>query len=258
MKYILKTNNIAQFLFIVAILFVCLIAISGPLTTKAQTPIAQNEIEILWQTDGYVPPFYKGKPLYTSQSRMTFVAIPSFVGGNRNLNPKNFTYEWRSGTSVLEPNSGYGKNKLSLTGSIIARPMDVQATASTNNGLSSASKRIKISAYRPTVLIYENNPLYGIFFNNAITSEIKLSSDEIILSAFPYFMSNTKSALDYSWAMNANNVPANEGKSDITLRNTGGEGKAVVGVTVKNPSALLQSTDAKAVIDFATTRDSRF
>ena len=50
------------------------------------TVVNAQSVDLLWQGETYVPPFYKGKSLWSDQSRITLFAIPQGLGNPANLN----------------------------------------------------------------------------------------------------------------------------------------------------------------------------
>ncbi len=38
--------------------------------------IKPGEVDLIWETESYVPPFYKGKALFSYQNKINFIAIP--------------------------------------------------------------------------------------------------------------------------------------------------------------------------------------
>src|SRR3990167_742525 len=85
------------------------------------TVVLAQSVDILWQGDTYTPPFYKGKSLWSNQSRITFVAIPQGLG-----NPASLNYKWTKNGTVLGNINGIGKNTLSFTDSILSRPQTIR------------------------------------------------------------------------------------------------------------------------------------
>src|SRR3990167_10337236 len=77
-----------------------------------------EEVDLLWQGNSYVPPFYEGRTLWSSQSRITFLAIPHGAGIG---NPANLTYKWTKNGTVLGNINGVGKNTLSFIDSILSK-----------------------------------------------------------------------------------------------------------------------------------------
>jgi len=82
-----------------------------------------QEVDILWQGETYTPPFYKGRALWSSQSRITFLAIPHGAGIG---NPANLTYRWTQNGTVLGNINGIGKNTLSFTDSVLSKPQTIK------------------------------------------------------------------------------------------------------------------------------------
>src|SRR3990167_8183019 len=82
-----------------------------------------QEVDILWQGKTYTPPFYKGKTLWSSQSKIALLAIPHISGAG---NPVNLTYKWIKNGTVLGNINGVGKNTLAFTDSILSKPQTIK------------------------------------------------------------------------------------------------------------------------------------
>ncbi|MFZ2523593.1 MAG: hypothetical protein WAW92_04380, partial [Minisyncoccia bacterium] len=81
------------------------------------------DVDLLWQADSYVPPFYKGKAMFSHENQITFVAIPHILNSaGQEVNPKNLIYKWTKDSIVMDSQSGYGKNTVTITGALISRP----------------------------------------------------------------------------------------------------------------------------------------
>ena len=94
-------------------------------TVEKTVNIKPSLMDLMWQSEGHTPPFYKGKALYIHQNKITFIAIPHIAGSNGEIGTKNLVYKWKLNGSVVDTSSGYGKNTLTMTGSIISRPLEV-------------------------------------------------------------------------------------------------------------------------------------
>ena len=46
-------------------------------------------VDLVWEADSYVPPFYKGKALHAMQGRLKIVAMPEFVKNGARISPQN-------------------------------------------------------------------------------------------------------------------------------------------------------------------------
>src|SRR5688572_16598777 len=82
-----------------------------------------QEVDLLWQAETYTLPFYKGKALWSKESRVKLLAIPRGPGVG---NPLNLTYKWTKNGTVLGNINGVGKNTIAFTDSIISRPQTIQ------------------------------------------------------------------------------------------------------------------------------------
>src|SRR5579872_1392699 len=63
--------------------------------------IVPASIDLIWEADTYVPPFFKGKPLFTDQSTITFIALPHMLRNGVEVNPANLIYKWSENDTVL-------------------------------------------------------------------------------------------------------------------------------------------------------------
>src|SRR3989344_3741283 len=104
-------------------------------------PVIANaqSIDILWQGETYTPPFYQGRTLWSTESRITLVAIPHNLGNRNALN-----YRWTQNSTVLGNVSGVGKHSLSFMDPIISRPQKIKVEIMSGSGsvLSSAETTI--------------------------------------------------------------------------------------------------------------------
>ena len=145
--------------------------------------ITPEDVDLLWQANSYTPPFYKGKALYPPQGTITFVAVPEFVVNGKSIDSHNLIYKWIKDTTVLGDQSGYGKSSITVSGSVIAKPTNMQVDVSTVDGNVLGRQLLTVSPDDTEALIYENNPLYGVLFNKAITDTFTLNTQEVQFEA---------------------------------------------------------------------------
>lgn len=212
--------------------------------------IKPAEIDLLWQTDTFTPPFYRGKALYSNQSAVTVVAIPHMLGRNGNPIPvANLVFTWKEDHVVKGSLSGYGKNSYTFTGNPLFKPtlIEVEITAPVENIKSNAT--MSLAPRNPQVLVYVNDPLYGLLLNNAITASYPLDVSEVRLAAVPYFFSSDSAGtknLNYNWTINNSDGATNQ--KDIVLRHEGdSSGTSIISLQVDNATNFLQ----KASLDFS-------
>jgi len=115
-------------------------------TAKGATLIQSGTIipagvDLLWQAHSYVPPFYLGKALFPFQGTITVTAMPTFAL----TNPKNAVYKWQLDGGAMSDVSGSGKNTITLTGSILLKPINLSVTVQSADGSLMAQNSITLT-----------------------------------------------------------------------------------------------------------------
>jgi len=222
------------FILLFAILFI------PSYVAKSQT------VDLLWQGDVYTPPFYEGKSLWSKQARITFVAIPQGLG-----NPNSLNYKWTKNGTVLGSISGMGKNSLSFNDTIFSKPqtVKVEIVGNDNQPITSATETLVPTS--PEVLVYEDNPLYGLMFNHEVGDKYKFNEKETSFSAFPLFFSvsnYTDDNLTYSWQTNSG---VKEPARSITFRAPDeSTGNSQIGISISNNLEIVQRVSKSFLVEF--------
>lgn len=216
----------------------------GDVVQKALN-IKPADVDIIWESEGYIPPFYKGKSIFSYENRLTFIAIPHITNSNGvEISPKNLIYKWKNDSFVIENASGYGKNTYSIIGSIVARTIDVDVEVTDLNGETKAIGSISVPSKDPEVLFYKKSPLYGIEFQKALVGEIKLTDKEIAVVATPYFFGSTNSYSQdfiYKWSINGQKINNNPlVTTQIFRQQEGVAGTSNISVSIENINKVLQ------------------
>ncbi|MBU3968978.1 hypothetical protein KJ991_02060 [Patescibacteria group bacterium] len=200
--------------------------------------ITPSDVDMLWESYTYTPPFYKGKALDTQESLIKIVAIPHIVDADGNkLSSENLIYKWKTKGELRSEASGFGKNVYVFRNGIVPVLETIEVGVSSIDGTSLTNKSLTLTITDTKPIIYRNDPLLGVLFNRALAGTININSvggNEIRLSAYPFFFSiiKNKEEIDYSWKMNRKilNIdsdsvvftkPATAGSSQIELRATG-------------------------------------
>lgn len=126
---------------------------NGPTITKTFS-ISPQDVSILYESDGYIPSFYKGKAPYTKEGTVTLVAIPNLVANGVRLSPGSLTYKWIVDETVQGSKSGFGRNTFTYTGSILDMDTLVRVEVSSMSGATKGSATILLSPQNPEVLVY--------------------------------------------------------------------------------------------------------
>lgn len=211
-------------------------------------------VDIIWEADSYTPPFYKGKALYGYQNLVTVIALPNIINSNGvKINPENLIYKWTKDGKVLGGVSGYGKSKFSFSKSILSRPDEIEVEVTSSDKKIKASGNITIEPIEPKVVIYENNPLYGIIYEKAISGEFKLNGNEITLITTPYFFgkNDVGQKIIHDWKMNGRSINNKQDEIQATFRNSENvRGSTKISVDLQNEGKELQSARTDFLLNF--------
>ena len=197
----------------------------------------QSSVDLIWHGEVYTPPFYKGRSLWSSQSQLKIVAIANIP----NTNPRNLFYKWTKNSTVLGTVNGVGKNTISINDPIFSKPQTIKVEVMSSDGAILGSSTVTLAPTKPSLLVYENNPLYGLMLHKEIGSQYNLENREITLSAFPLFFNvpNTKSSrLNYEWQTDVGVV--GEGQSATYQIPEGLTGSSRVSIRIMNNDRITQ------------------
>jgi hypothetical protein len=224
--------------------------LSGTSFSKTIT-ISPASVDLVWEADSYVPPFYEGKALHPRQGSLKVVAMPDFVKGGKRISPSNLIYQWTSGINVLQSQSGYGKNVLVINGSLLGKDENIEALVTDPlNGLT-ADSIIDIAPVDPQIVFYKNDPYYGELFDESLTGSFNLNTDEVQILAAPYYFTNENGALNYEWQLNGQTIPELSGSMTAIFKKPQGEtGQSSISLQVTNANRVLQEADGSLIMNF--------
>jgi hypothetical protein len=221
-------------------------------TFTASQTINPTLVNLIWEADSSVPPFYEGKSLLSWGGTYKIVALPQIYENGAAVSPSRLVYTWSKNYSVDPDQSGYGKNVYKDDGSInYTRGGDtISLTVATADGKISAADSIAVSPITSSFLIYLESPIYGVMYNRSL-SQTELSGDSITLHAEPYFFSDISSAIGaLAWNMNGSPVASFAGNPSLTLvRQDKTAGTSVVDASIQSPTELLQGATGSVTIN---------
>jgi hypothetical protein len=188
--------------------------------------INPSEMDIIWEAETYTPPFYRGKALNTHESDIRLTAMPVILSNGSRINPENLIYKWTIDGRVLNEQSGYGKNSITIENRTISRNIRVIAEATTLDGQTTVRERVDLSPVNPQVHLYNEHPRYGTIFERILAGEYLMSEPEMTIRGIPFFFSkNSMGSGDvaFSWRMNNLVTGASEGNQTfLTVRREDG------------------------------------
>ncbi|KND48544.1 MAG: hypothetical protein AB200_02340 [Parcubacteria bacterium C7867-005] len=221
---------------------------------KKTINIIPTEIDLVWQSDSYVPPFYRGKPLYSYQNKVTVFALTKFIDrGGREIPGTSLVYRWSRNGQVVSTASGYGKSSFGLENSIYLRDEVISVNVRTEDNSIVGEKEITLKGTAPKVLVYENHPLYGILYNKEVSGEFELKDKEVTFTASPYYFGTRSLASDlgYKWLINNVSSGNNFVGPSATFRQEGsGSGVSQVTLKIDHSSKYLQSASKSFRLKF--------
>ena len=213
--------------------------------------IKPTSVDLIWESDATIPPFYRGKTLFVHQNRITVTAIPHITtAGQTEISPKNLIYTWKKNGSVIEGASGYGKSSYSYISPLISRPATITVDVSNLDNSDMGFSSINLSPSSPLIMFYKKNPITGIEFQRALSGNINLvDSKEIIVVGVPLFFG--KSGLSYKWLING--IPTNnnlEKNTQVFRQESETSGVSQIGLSVESRSKILQYASGSFNLQF--------
>lgn len=230
-------------------------AVTG--TVVKTLEIIPSSVDMIWQTNTYTPPFFKGRPLYSPESNVTFIALPHIIRSGNEISSKNLIYKWSNNGTVMADRSGYGQDSLTMYASILPRPLDIQVEVSDPVSGATASGEVALSSQQPFVLIYKNDPLYGVQYEKALQGAFPLDGVELSVVAVPYYFSTDVKngpSMIYDWKING--FPINDGVNGAykVFRRVGDtSGTSNISVNVSQSSTIFQTAKNNFFINFQDT-----
>ena len=218
-------------------------------------------VALLAEATSYTPPFYRGKAYFPYQGRARIIAVPSFVDDSgKQIPPSNLIFNWKDGTRNLANSSGIGQNILSYKGNMPIRTGTVSVEVSTLDQKYMAVGRINIEPTESKVVLYENNPEYGVLYNRALVDSVNLNSAEMTVTASPYYFNATDPGdynLKYEWKLNGQQVNTS-GNSIVLKSPSGGGGRASLALQLSNTVDIFQFAGASLNINFGVATKNIF
>ncbi len=212
--------------------------------------ITASSVDMVLETDGYVHPLFTGKISPRYQNIVKIVAVPHLAAVNgTEYDPKTLVYTWKKGSSVLQDQSGYGKQSIYLAGDIVPRPYNVTVSVSTRDGSAQGEGSVTVAAASPSISFYVTDPLYGTFFNKAVNGTVRIGSEkETSVLAVPFgFNKPTDSIgdLGLTWLINSVKRPELASSQSVILRAPeGSAGTSNIRLDIRNSNKILQGASA--------------
>ena len=204
---------------------------------SAHATIAPTEIDLLVGSDSYTPPFYRGRALPSAGTDIIVQALARFKQQDGTLVPDSaITYTWKRDGQVLGDISGRGKSGAVIPALHLFTDDTITVDAVSADGTLSGEASAVVPAAQPTLDLYEDHPLYGVLYNNALGASAFVSESEMAFVGVPYFAqagSPNDSGLSYSWRVNDTPVSSSASSpSELTINADNSSGLAQIALEV--------------------------
>ncbi len=211
--------------------------------------VKSSDTDLVWETDGFIPPFYEGKSLFSYQNTIKIIAIPHMQGNQgREADPKSLSYKWTVNNRVMQDQSGYGKQTLLIKDEL---PVDlnIEVEILSRDGNQKSVSTIALAPGDPSISLYEEDPLYGVYYNSALSDNKVLKNNELSVLSVPYYFNKKKNSdVSRIWSINSIEQTDLKNNDNITLRtNQNSEGRSSISLEIRGVDNILQG--AKKQID---------
>lgn len=209
--------------------------------------IRPTELDVLWDSDSYTPPLYRGRALPTAGTTLYFEAVPRFMRRDRSLMPLNdIVFTWRKDGYVVAEASGRGKSKATFESSGLSGISTIAVDARSVDGSLANSASVRIPSTEPMLVLYEDHPLFGVMYHAATPERSFHSEVELTFAAVPYFAAVPRAddpRLQYEWRVNGTPITNNpERPSAITVDARGSSGLARLELALSHATNFFMSS----------------
>jgi len=178
---------------------------------SALRTIRPAEVDIVWESDAYVPPFYRGKKLAGPETHIIAEALPRLVGSDGSLIPtKDIIFTWRKNDAVISAASGRGRAIATFAAPDLFASDMLSVEATSLDGSTAAAAQVFIPSVDPFVILYRDHPIFGVLFHQALAAESSVPDTEASFVVSPFFVNAVNAddpRLRYSWSVNGAAIP---------------------------------------------------
>jgi len=226
-------------------------------SAEASAQIVPTEVDLLYDSDSYAPPFYRGKSLPSAGSNLYLQALPHFVSPNGSSPAaSSLTYTWKKNGQVMGTVSGRGKSAIVIPAPVLYETDIMSVDVASSDGSLSGETSITVAAADPTVMLYEDHPLFGVLYGNALSASTFLPDSEMTFAAIPYFASvRTPSdpLLQYAWRVNGSSIATDPAKpNELTLQASPSNDTALIQLALTHATNFFLDASGSWNVSFST------
>lgn len=219
---------------------------------KKAISVRSGYVDLIWESDGYVPPFYKGKTPFSYQNNVRITAIPHLAKTSGvEIDPKTLVYTWKLGGKYIDNGQGYGKQSVVIEYGDIPKPLEITVDVINREQTLHTAGAMNLTPSEPSLLFYEEDSLYGIFYNKVLPTNFNLKNIEAKILAIPYGFNLNNQEIDYNWSIN--NIEQSDllKNRSIIIRTKGDtSGSSNLFLDIRNQDRILQGARGAFTINF--------
>lgn len=209
----------------------------APVLTKT-LHITPNIVDIILEAKTYVPPFYKGRALPSSESLIRAIALVHNTSGGIKT---TYTYKWSLDDTVLFGGPMKGKYILEQPVPLFGGS-ELTVEVFDANNVPVGKKSIGIEPVEPELYFYEYTPLRGLS-ERAATNPLTLISEETIIFGEPYYMNTRMSDTNanFTWHVDGKEVSHDSSAPNmLTVRRNGSSGQSSLSLDILTKTKIQQ------------------
>ena len=137
----------------------------------------------------------------------------------------------------------------------------ITVEARTFDGLLANEASFSISPVQPILTLYQNHPLFGMMYHQALSSTTFIPDSEMTFAAVPYF-AQTRSvedpSLTFEWRVNGKKIPVSEtDPGAITINADNSSGIAILGLELTHATNYYLDARGLWNITFSTNASAQ-
>ncbi len=214
--------------------------------------IKSGSVDIIWESDGYYPAFFKGKLPFSHENKIKLIAIPHLAKDKtREIDPKTLVYSWKLGGKYIDNGQGYGKQVVFVNAGEIPKTLDISVDVSNREQTEHTVGLITLNSDSPTLSFYEQDALYGILFNKSLSGNVPLINTEMKIIAVPFGFNLKNKDVTYNWSVNGINQEDLQRNRSIVVRTKGDTGgSSSINLDIRNQDNILQGANGGFMVNF--------
>lgn len=214
--------------------------------------IKSGSVDIIWESDGYYPAFFKGKLPFSHENRIKLVAIPHLAKDKTHeIDPKTLVYSWKLGGKYIDNGQGYGKQTVFVDAGEIPKTLEISVDVSNREQTEHTVGLITLDSDSPALSFYEQDALYGILFNKSLSGNVALLNSEMKIIAIPFGFNLKNKDVTYNWSVNGIDQEDLLKNRSIVVRTKGDTGgSSSINLDIRNQDNILQGANGGFMVNF--------